>query len=64
MCISGKTNVVIPVGQIQRGERYWQEPEEFDPERFGERREEVETEKAPYLPLSLGTTYLLPCLDK
>jgi cytochrome P450 len=56
--IPGKTNVVIPISLIQRDPRWWQQAEDFIPERFGEKRAEMETDKAPYLPFSLGE-----CLD-
>jgi cytochrome P450 len=52
--IPGNTNLVIPISLIQRDARYWPQPEEFVPERFGERREEMGTDQAPYLPFSLG----------
>jgi cytochrome P450 len=54
--IPGKTNVVVPISLIQRDARYWPEAEAFVPERFGERRKEMGTDKAPYLPFSLGKT--------
>jgi len=53
--IPGNTNVVIPVSLIQRDPRWWQQGEEFVPERFGELRKEMGTDEAPYLPFSLGT---------
>jgi len=52
--IPGNTNVVIPVSLIQRDPRWWQQAEDFVPERFGEKRLEMETDQAPYLPFSLG----------
>ena len=52
--IPGNTNVVVPVSLIQRDPRWWQEAEDFVPERFGERKIQMETDKAPYLPFSLG----------
>jgi cytochrome P450 len=52
--IPGNTNVVVPISLIQRDARYWPQPNEFVPERFGEKRAEMETDKAPYLPFSLG----------
>ncbi|EFQ92355.1 hypothetical protein PTT_10567 [Pyrenophora teres f. teres 0-1] len=52
--IPGNTNVVIPISLIQRDRRWWQQAEEFVPERFGELKQEMETEGAPYLPFSLG----------
>lgn len=54
--IPGNTNVVVPISLIQRDARYWPEANEFVPERFGERKAEMGTDKAPYLPFSLGTT--------
>jgi cytochrome P450 len=58
--IPGKTNVMIPVSLIQRDPRWWQQAEEFVPERFGEKRVEMETDQAPYLPFSLGTSMSQP----
>jgi len=52
--IPGNTNIMVPIWLIQRDERYWPEADKFVPERFGERREEMGTDKAPYLPFSLG----------
>ncbi|OAK99635.1 cytochrome P450 [Phaeosphaeriaceae sp. SRC1lsM3a] len=52
--IPGHTNVVIPIWLIQRDARFWPQAEEFIPERFGERRKEMGTDNAPYLPFSLG----------
>ncbi|KAJ4350581.1 hypothetical protein N0V95_004632 [Ascochyta clinopodiicola] len=52
--IPGNTNVLVPVSLIQRDPRWWQEAQEFVPERFGERRAEMGTDQAPYLPFSLG----------
>lgn len=52
--IPGKTNVFIPISLIQKDARWWQQAEEFIPERFGEKRAEMATDKAPYMPFSLG----------
>jgi cytochrome P450 len=52
--IPGDTNVLVPVELIHRDPRYWPEADAFVPERFGERREEMGTASAPYLPFSLG----------
>jgi cytochrome P450 len=52
--IPGNTNVLVPVSLIHRDPRWWQDPEDFIPERFGERRQEMGTDQAPYLPFSLG----------
>jgi cytochrome P450 len=59
--IPGATNVLIPTWLIQRDARWWQQPEEFIPERFGERREEMRTDEAPYLPFSLGKSTSRTC---
>jgi|TARA_R110002003_G_scaffold116_28_gene10319 cytochrome P450 len=53
--IPGNTNVLISTHCIQRDPRWWQQAEDFIPERFGERRAEMKTDEAPYLPFSLGT---------
>ncbi|ORY64225.1 putative benzoate 4-monooxygenase cytochrome P450 [Pseudomassariella vexata] len=52
--IPGDTNVFVPVQQIHTDKRYWKQANEFVPERFGERREEMGTEGAPFVPFSLG----------
>jgi|SRR5690242_12988745 len=52
--IPGNTNVLIPTALIHRDQRWWPEPHDFVPERFGERRLEMRTDQAPYLPFSLG----------
>jgi cytochrome P450 len=57
--IPGDTNVVIPVSLIQRDPRRWQQAEEFVPERFGKKRLDMETDQAPYLPISLGRTIFM-----
>ncbi|KAF2202071.1 cytochrome P450 67 [Delitschia confertaspora ATCC 74209] len=52
--IPGGVNVLVPIGLIQKDKRYWQDAEEFIPERFTEKRAEMGTDNAPYLPFSLG----------
>ena len=52
--IPGDTNVFVPTYRIQRDPRYWKEAAEFVPERFGERRAEMGTDGAPFLPFQLG----------
>ncbi|RFU30754.1 hypothetical protein B7463_g5576, partial [Scytalidium lignicola] len=52
--IPGNTNVFVPVQLIQTDARYYHDPLEFIPERFGERKEEMQMEGAPYFPFSLG----------
>lgn len=52
--IPGGINVFVPIRQIQNDERYWTQPDEFVPERWSERREEMGTEGAPWLPFNMG----------
>ncbi|KAI1773062.1 putative benzoate 4-monooxygenase cytochrome P450 [Hypoxylon cercidicola] len=52
--IPGNTIVFVPMQLIQTDPRYWKEAAEFIPERFSERRVEMETDGAPYMPFSLG----------
>ncbi|KAF2185244.1 cytochrome P450 [Zopfia rhizophila CBS 207.26] len=54
MYIPGSTNVLVPIQLIHKDPRYWQQSEEFIPERFGEKRADMGTDKAPFLPFSLG----------
>lgn len=48
------TNVFVPVQLIQTDDRYWKRAAEFVPERFGEKRVEMETDGAPFIPFALG----------
>lgn len=52
--IPGNTTVFVPTQLIQTDERYWPHASEFLPERFGERRKELKTDSAPFLPFTLG----------
>lgn len=52
--IPGNTNVLVPVYNIQRDPRYWPQAAEFIPERWGDRRSEMRTDKAPYFPFLAG----------
>ncbi|KAF2730514.1 cytochrome P450 [Polyplosphaeria fusca] len=52
--IPGGINVIIPVRQIQRDPRYWTKAEDFVPERWGEQRQDMKTDDAPWLPFLLG----------
>ncbi|KAK7721297.1 hypothetical protein SLS64_001593 [Diaporthe eres] len=54
--IPGNTNVLVPVYNIQRDPRYWPQAGEFIPERWGDRRSEMGTDKAPYFPFLAGMT--------
>lgn len=58
--IPSDVNVFVPTPTIHRDPRYWQKPDEFLPERFGERREEMGTDGAPYIPFNLGDFSHLP----
>jgi cytochrome P450 len=57
--IPGHVNVSVPYFVIHRDPRWWQQPEDFLPERWGEKREEMGTDNAPFLPFQLGT-FLMP----
>lgn len=52
--IPGDVNVFVPVQLIQTDEGYYKQPKEFIPERWGERKQELQVENAPFLPFSLG----------
>ena len=56
MHIPGNTNVLVPVYNIQRDQRYWPQANEFIPERWGDRRSEMGTDNAPYFPFLAGAT--------
>ncbi|KAF2139216.1 uncharacterized protein K452DRAFT_275327 [Aplosporella prunicola CBS 121167] len=53
--IPGNTHVFVPMKLIQNDPRYWQQADEFIPERFGERRAEMGTDGAPFMPFNIGT---------
>jgi cytochrome P450 len=53
--IPGNVTVSVPYLLVQRDPRWWKDAEDFVPERFGERRVEMGTEEAPWLPFTLGT---------
>ncbi|KAH7036039.1 cytochrome P450 [Microdochium trichocladiopsis] len=57
--IPGGVNVLVPSGQIHRDPRYWVQADEFLPERWGDRREQMGTDQSPYLPFLLGP-YICP----
>ncbi|KAI1135583.1 monooxygenase [Hypoxylon sp. FL0543] len=52
--IPGYTNVFVPTQRIQTDPRYWKQATEFIPERFGERRTEMDTDSGPYIPFCAG----------
>ena len=52
--IPGYVNVSIPITLIQRDARWWKQPDDFIPERWTERREEMGTDSGPWMPFQLG----------
>ncbi|BAE58815.1 unnamed protein product [Aspergillus oryzae RIB40] len=52
--IPGDVNVFVPQQLIQTDERYYKFSKEFIPERWGEKKVEWGTDKAPYFLFSLG----------
>lgn len=52
--IPGNVNVFVSNILIHRDPRWWKQPEEFIPERWGEKREEMGTDRAPYFPFNIG----------
>lgn len=52
--IPGHVAVSVPTILIQRDPRWWQKPDEFLPERWGEKREEMGTDNSPWLPFQQG----------
>ena len=62
--IPGNVDVTIPCYLIQRDPRYWKHPNDFIPERFGERREELGTDGAPWFPFMLGTYSIVMLVGK
>ncbi|KAF1962854.1 cytochrome P450 67 [Byssothecium circinans] len=61
MHIPGNVNVSVPYILIQREPRWWEEAENFVPERWDERSAEMGTAEAPFLPFQLG---LHSCIGK
>jgi cytochrome P450 len=54
MWVPGYVNVVVPTLPLQRDPRWWKEPNEFIPERWSERKKELYTDDAPWLPFNRG----------
>ena len=52
--IPGHVNVLVPTISIQRDARWWKEPNDFIPERWNERKDEMGTGDAPWLPFQRG----------
>lgn len=52
--IPGDVNVFVPFQLIQTDERYWQQPLDFIPERWNERKEEMGTDETLLVPFSGG----------
>jgi cytochrome P450 len=64
--IPGNVNVSVPYITIQRDARWWNLPNEFEPERWTERREELKTDDGPWLPFQLGdyaNSYIVTLTD-
>ena len=57
--IPGDINVFVPMQLIQNDERYYVNAQEFIPERWGERKNEMATSDAPFFPFSLGGSHFL-----
>jgi cytochrome P450 len=55
--IPGNVIVSIPTLLIQRDPRWWKQPNEFIPERFTERKMEMETVDAPWIPFQIGELF-------
>lgn len=58
--IPGDTNVFVPVYQIHTDPRYWKDALDFIPERWGDRKAEMDTEGAPFMPFSGTGAYSCP----
>lgn len=57
--IPGGVDVVVPMEMIQQDTRYWQRADDFVPERWDEKREDMKTDQSPYMPFSLGRYSIL-----
>ncbi|GCB28196.1 tryprostatin B 6-hydroxylase [Aspergillus awamori] len=57
--IPGDTIVFVPVQLIQTDERYYESAKEFIPERWSEKRYEMKTDGAPFIPFLTGP-YICP----
>lgn len=53
LTIPAPSNVIVPVYIVHRNEKYWPEPEKFDPERFSEENI-VSRHPYAYIPFSAG----------
>ncbi|RAK81785.1 cytochrome P450 [Aspergillus fijiensis CBS 313.89] len=52
--IPGDVNVFVPAQLIQTDERYYKQAKSFIPERWGERKGELGTDGAPFIPFAMG----------
>lgn len=50
----GDMSAFVPVQAIQTDERYYKQSREFIPKRWGERKQELQVEDAPFMSFSLG----------
>jgi cytochrome P450 len=53
--IPGDIHMFTPFEIMHKDERYWKRSQDFVPERWGERKEEMGTDDSIYLPFSTGT---------
>ncbi|OOF92465.1 hypothetical protein ASPCADRAFT_153077 [Aspergillus carbonarius ITEM 5010] len=57
--IPGDVNVFVPLQLIQNDKRYYRDAEKFIPERWGEKKDEMGTDGAPFIPFLSGP-YICP----
>jgi cytochrome P450 len=56
--IPGHVVVSVPTMLIQRDPRWWEQPDEFIPARWSEKRTEMRTDDGPWLPFQIGELYV------
>jgi cytochrome P450 len=52
--IPGDVNVIVPIQLIHVDGKYWEQPLEYIPERWDERKEELGTDETLFVPFSQG----------
>jgi cytochrome P450 len=55
--IPGHVVVSVPTILIQRDPRWWQQPNDFIPERWGEQKKQMGTGDSPWIPFQLGKAF-------